>query len=181
MTELVPMTVTDFLAFVAETVPSYAADKVASGQWSVEESVDLARQALDDLLPRGLDTPDNHLFAIRAGSESVAVGRLWFAVQQRAGKRFAFVYEVSIEPEHQRQGHASRAFMALEAIVRDLGLSGVALHVFGHNAAALGLYAKLGYVPTDINMYKPVQRVGGSDALVDGTAAATVETTMLAR
>jgi ribosomal protein S18 acetylase RimI-like enzyme len=158
MTELVPMTVADFLAFVAETIPRYAADKVTSGQWSAEESVDLARKALDDLLPRGLDTPDNHLFTIRAGSESAAVGRLWFAVQQRAGKRIAFVYEISIEPE--RQGHASRAFMALENTVRDLGLSGVALHVFGHNAAALALYAKLGYVPTDINMYKPVRRVG---------------------
>ena len=36
------------------------------------------------------------------------------------------------------------------------GLSGIALHVFGHNREARALYRKLGYVATNINLYKPV-------------------------
>ena len=37
-----------------------------------------------------------------------------------------------------------------------LGLQGIALHVFGHNTGAQALYGKLGYVPTNINMFKAV-------------------------
>ncbi len=36
------------------------------------------------------------------------------------------------------------------------GLSGIALHVFGQNTGAQALYQKLGYLPTNINMFKPL-------------------------
>ncbi|MFO1298108.1 MAG: hypothetical protein U1F25_17690 [Rubrivivax sp.] len=36
------------------------------------------------------------------------------------------------------------------------GLSGIALHVFGHNHEAQALYRKLGYVATNIHMFKAV-------------------------
>ena len=160
MTVLVPMTEPEYLAFVSETVPTYAAEKVASGQWSQEESLELAKKSFDDLLPQGLATPDNYLFTVRDSAESVAVGMLWIATQDRAGKRIAYVYEVSVKSEHQRKGYASRALLALEDEVRKLGLSGVALHVFGHNVAAHAMYMKLGYQPTNINMYKPVGPTG---------------------
>jgi len=66
------------------------------------------------------------------------------------------VYDVYVRPEHQRKGHAGRAFAALEVEAHRLGLTGIALHVFGHNAGAQALYQKLGYVPTNINMFKPL-------------------------
>ena len=62
----------------------------------------------------------------------------------------------TIVGEHRRQGHAERALRALEAEVGRLGLQGIALHVFGHNTGAQALYGKLGYVPTNINMFKAV-------------------------
>ena len=85
------------------------------------------------------------------------MGILWIAAQHRAGSRIAYVYDVVIRPEYRRYGHATRAFKALEGEVRNLGLSGIALHVFGHNVGAQSLYAKLGYRPTNINMYRPVE------------------------
>ncbi len=66
------------------------------------------------------------------------------------------MFNIDIEPAHRRRGHASRAFLALEDELRRLGLSGVALHVFGHNPGAQALYAKLGYRPTNINMFKAI-------------------------
>ena len=69
---------------------------------------------------------------------------LWFAVKKKFGADIAYVFDVSIRPERQREGHAARAFLALEEQVRRLGLTGIALHVFGHNDAARALYAKLG-------------------------------------
>jgi ribosomal protein S18 acetylase RimI-like enzyme len=63
-------------------------------------------------------------------------------------------------PERQREGHAFRAFLDLEAEVQRLGLSGIALHVFGHNTGAQALYAKLGFQPTNISLFKPVDPAG---------------------
>ncbi len=161
MTVLVPMTETEYAEFAAESVLAYANEKVASGEWSPHQSLALAQKVFDALLPQGLATPDNHLFTIRSNAASPAVGRLWFAVQERAGRRIAYVYDVSVQPQHQRQGHASGAFLALEAEAARLGLSGIALHVFGHNVTARALYRKLGFQVTDLNMYKPL---GTADA-----------------
>jgi len=155
MPVLVPMTESEYLAFVDAAIPGYAADKVAAGQWTAKESLALAKKSFDDLLPAGRSTTENHFFTI-LDAESVAVGSLWIAVQGRAGKRIAYIYDVGIKPEHQRRGHATRALLALEDEIRALDLSGIALHVFGHNRGAQALYAKLGYAPTNINMYKPV-------------------------
>jgi len=63
---------------------------------------------------------------------------------------------VMIDPAQQRKGHGTRAFLALEDKVRSLGLSGIALHVFGHNPDAHALYVRLGFQPTNISMYKPI-------------------------
>lgn len=147
----------EYAAYAEESIPDYAAEKVASGQWTAEESLALAKRSFDELLPQGRHTPDHHLFTVLDG-QSVAVGMLWIAAQVRAGQRIAYVYDVGIKPEHRRKGHAAGAFMALESKARELGLSGVALHVFGHNLAAQALYAKLGYAPTNINMFKPLPR-----------------------
>ena len=80
----------------------------------------------------------------------------WLAEQQRAGNLVAYVYDIAIAPAHRRKGHATRAFEALEAETRALGLEGIALHVFGHNRDAQALYEKLGYRPTNIHMFKDI-------------------------
>lgn len=152
---LVPMSESEYLAFLAAAVPDYAADKVASGEWTAERSLELARQSFETLVPDGLRTEGHHFFTIR-DDDQAPVGVLWFAEKQRGGGDVAYVFNVGIAPAHRRRGHASRAFLALEDELRKLGLSGVALHVFGHNPGAQALYAKLGYRPTNINMFKAI-------------------------
>jgi ribosomal protein S18 acetylase RimI-like enzyme len=156
MTMLVPMTEPEYLQYVEASIPDYAAEKVASGLWSAAESLELSSKALAELLPQGRETPGNHLFTIFNG-ESAAVGMLWIAEQVRAGQRIAYVYDVSVRPEYRRQGYATLAFAALEDKARSLGLSGIALHVFGHNTGAYALYVKLGYLATNINMFKRLE------------------------
>jgi ribosomal protein S18 acetylase RimI-like enzyme len=160
MTALVPMTLAQFDAFICESVPAYADDKVAAGQWPRSEALARSQAEFDQLLPQGLATQDNLLYAI-TDAGGAQVGLLWVAVQERAGQRIAYVYDVSVRPEHQRQGHASRAFAALDEVVRELGLAGVALHVFGHNTAARALYERLGFRATNINLFKAVQAGDG--------------------
>jgi len=45
-------------------------------------------------------------------------------------------------------------------MARTLGLSGIALHVFGHNSGAQALYASLGYQITNLNLFKPLTPTG---------------------
>jgi RimJ/RimL family protein N-acetyltransferase len=153
------MTESEYAAWLRVTIPAYATDKVASGQWSEEDSLELSRKEYAELLPQGLATPDNFLFTI-TDLQDTAVGVLWFAVKTRFNARVANVFDVSVWPRRQRERHAFRAFVALEDEVRRLGLSGIALHVFGHNKGAQALYAKLGFVPTNIALFKPVGPAG---------------------
>ena len=155
MPVLRPMLQPEYDAWVAETIPAYAADKVASGQWPQSTAIEQSKKENEELLPQGLATPDNHFFTI-VDAAGAPVGMLWFAVKTRFDARIAYVFDVGVRPERQREGHASAAFRALEDEVRKLGLAGIALHVFGHNTQAQGLYAKLGFRPTSISLFKPV-------------------------
>jgi len=155
MTSLRPMTEVEFATWCDSVIPEFAAEKVKSGDWLESDALDRSRASLNELLPKGIETPDNHLFAI-VGPVGESVGMLWFAVRERSGNRIAYVYNIAIAPEFRRQGHAERAFDALECEASRLGLKGVALHVFGHNRGARSLYEKLGFEATDITMFKPV-------------------------
>lgn len=159
MSALRPMKKSEYAAWLAESIPAYAADKIASGRWAEADALELSKKENDELLPQGLETPDNYLFAI-VDSDSEEVGMLWFAVKTKFNARIAYVYDVSVKPSRQREGHAIRAFLALEQEVRTRGLAGIALHVFGHNAGARALYAKLGYEPTNLSLFKSVPPAG---------------------
>ena len=155
MPVLVAMTEAEYASFREATIPGFAADKVASGQWSAEQSLELSRQAFEELLPEGLRTPNNYLYSVR-DDQGQAVGTLWIAAKEQAGKRIAYIYDIEIQPEHRLRGHASHALAAAEDEARNLGLCGIGLHVFGHNIGARALYEKLGFQPTNINMFKPL-------------------------
>jgi ribosomal protein S18 acetylase RimI-like enzyme len=170
MTVLTPMTPAGFAAYLQSSIVGYAEDNVAAGRWPADAALERSRQEFETLLPNGLATPDNHLFDIREGpgDDSTVVGFLWFAIEAPRGLRSAadsaavsaavsaFVYDVGIDPAWQRRGHATRAFVALEGLVRALGAQRIGLHVFGHNSGAQALYARLGYGVTGLNMLKPL-------------------------
>ena len=154
MTQLRAMPAAAFEPYVQTSVAGYAEDNVTAGRWPREGALERSRAEFESLLPQGLDTPDNHLFQIMATPAGPVVGVIWFAVDVKHGLRSAFVYDVEIHAPFRRQGHALRAFQALEPVVAALGLSTIGLHVFGHNPGAQALYAKLGYGVTGINMVK---------------------------
>jgi RimJ/RimL family protein N-acetyltransferase len=153
---LEPLGPAEFEAYLAHAIPAYAQEKVAAGQWPEAESIELARKEVERVLPRGLATPEHHLFSIRNDVSPAPVGMIWFGAQQRGGRSIAYVFDVWIWEVYRRKGYAMQAFAALEGVVRQLGLCGISLHVFGHNAAARALYARLGYQPTSLVMYKEI-------------------------
>jgi ribosomal protein S18 acetylase RimI-like enzyme len=81
---------------------------------------------------------------------------VWIVAKEQAGRRIAYICDIRIRPEYQRQGHATRALAAVEEEARKFGPGGLGLQVFGHNAGARALYEKHGYQTTNINMFKPL-------------------------
>ena len=158
MTKLVPMQAASFAVYRESSIHAYAEENVAARRRSKVDALAFARDDFEVLLPQGLDTPDNYLYEIQAiphdTNASMHVGYLWFAVVTRSGVRTGYVYDLEVFLEFRRQGHAERAFEALEPIARELGLASIALHVFAHNPSARTLYAKLGYKVTGHNMLK---------------------------
>lgn len=150
------MTEAEYAAWLVRIVPEYAADKVRTGAWSAEESVERSRDEYARLLPAGVATPGHHLFTIVDETSGVDVGTLWFTEAPRAGYSVAYVFNVAVWPEHRRQGHARRAFEALQIEVARRGLKGIALQVFGHNDAGRALYESLGFEPVNLVLFKPV-------------------------
>jgi ribosomal protein S18 acetylase RimI-like enzyme len=141
-----------FSLYAENAISAYAAENIESGRWPKDGALERSRADFNELLPQGLATPNQHLFIMQSGNETV--GYLHLAVVEKQGFSQAFVYDVEVLATHQRQGHAKRAFAALEPIVRALGLSQIGLHVFAQNEAARALYRSLGYQVTSINMLK---------------------------
>ena len=150
------LTPPEFDAWREATIPRYAAEKVASGQWTAPEALALSAAEYEALLPQGLATPGHHFRAI-VDAHGAVVGTLWFAEKTKFGEPIAYVFDLLVDEAQRRRGHARAAFIALEAEARRLGLHGVALQVFGHNAAGRALYAGLGYEPTNLSLYKAVR------------------------
>ena len=67
-----------------------------------------------------------------------------------------FIYDIAVDPEHRRKGHAQAALAEIEAYARANGCLGVMLHVFGNNTGARQLYRKAGYEETNVIMLKRV-------------------------
>ena len=153
-TTLRPLPPEAFAAYMQASIASYAQENVQASRWPAEGALERSHADFLALLPQGLATPDHHLFEVLAAPEGPVVGHLWLALECRHGDCGAFVYNVEIAPEHRRQGHARRAFQAMEAVAAELGATSIGLHVFATNPGAQALYESLGYRVTGVNMKK---------------------------
>jgi ribosomal protein S18 acetylase RimI-like enzyme len=147
-----------FVDYLASSISSYAEQGIASGRWTAESALVNAKAEYANLLPQGLHTANNRLFEIRETNGHETVGYLWFAIQEKYGSKVAYVFDLRIDEQHRRKGHARRAFLALEEMASDLNLSSISLHVFWQNVGAQALYRRLGYSETGINMRKNIAK-----------------------
>jgi ribosomal protein S18 acetylase RimI-like enzyme len=156
MTVLVPMSAESYSDYLQGAVAGYAKDNIDAGRWPEEGA--LARSLADfrSSLPKGLETPDNYLFEIKAVANGPTVGFIWFAIEETHGMRHAFVYDIEVKPAYRRHGYATGALAAIESRARELGVSSIGLHVFAHNPGAQALYAKFGFDVVSINMRKDI-------------------------
>ena len=79
--KLVPMSEAEYLAWRKFIIPEYAADKTTSGAWTEADSLRLAQESVDKLLPQGLATPHHHFRMLHWKADGRKVGHLWFAAE----------------------------------------------------------------------------------------------------
>lgn len=77
--------------------------------------------------------------------DGARVGRIWFGLLPGTNADF-YVFEISVDLEHQRKGVAARTLEHTETTCRAAGAERIGVHVFLANTAAVNLYDKLGYV-----------------------------------
>ncbi len=157
LTHLTKMSAAAFSAYLEKAIADYAEENVQSGRWPAEGALERSRNDHQQLLPEGVDTPQNHLFEITRSDDDVSVGVLWLAEDHRYGAHSAFIYDIEVRPEHRRRGHARRALLAAEALVRGWGVTHLGLNVFRQNAAAHALYRQLGFADVSTNMVKKLR------------------------
>lgn len=151
MIRLVPMTESEFEAYLEQTIPEYADDKVRAGHWTEEEALELSRKSYQESLPRGIETENNYLFRIHLESGE-GIGMIW--MKHEAPRPRGFIFDIVLDETQRGKGYGKQAMLALEEFAKGMGLETIGLHVFAHNKAALRLYEGLAYEVTNQNMVK---------------------------
>ncbi|MGE7765636.1 GNAT family N-acetyltransferase [Peribacillus sp. NPDC096540] len=154
MVTLKPITQEDFKQYIIHAIDDYAKDKVASGNWSEDEAIDLSRKEFSQLLPKGEKSEFNYIFSIF--HDQRIVGTIWIAQNSSTKNDEGFIYDFIIFDQYQGLGYGKKAMKEIEIIAKELGMKKISLHVFGHNKIARGLYEKLGYEITNITMSKSI-------------------------
>ena len=155
MIRLVPMTESEFEAYLEQTVPEYAAENVRAGYWSEEEALERAHQAYTNLLPQGVKTENNYLFIIQLEESGEKIGMIW--MKHETPRPHGFIFEIALDETQRGKGYGKQAMLALEKFAKDMGVETIGLHVFTHNKAATKLYQGLGYEVTSQNMVKHIK------------------------
>jgi len=147
-----PLRADEFPAFFGASKAGYAQGIEVQGGQSHAAAQQKADADMAAVLPRGLETPGHTIYLVEADGHPV--GRLWLAERESGGRRVIWVYDISIDDEHQGRGYGRSAMRLAEAEARARGIGRIELHVFGGNDVARGLYRSLGYVETSVQMAK---------------------------
>lgn len=152
--ELKEMSEAEFSQYQENSAKSYAEEKVRAGNWPAEGAYERSIREFQILLPQGHKTPGHEIYSVVDSSTQKAVGMVWFGHNKE--KNSVFIYDIVILESMRSAGLGRQTMRLVENRARELGAKEVALHVFGHNTRAIGLYQSLGFEVTNINMVKPL-------------------------
>jgi ribosomal protein S18 acetylase RimI-like enzyme len=120
---------------------------------SNEDPISKARNQLNNLLPKGIETNNHHLFNVYQADQ--LIGFVWIKIEKE--KKSAFLYEIYIFEEYRGKGFGTRMMKNVEEWLEQEGIYYFKLHVFGSNEGARKLYEELGFEIAGINMLKTIK------------------------
>ncbi|MET3636993.1 MULTISPECIES: GNAT family N-acetyltransferase [Curtobacterium] len=152
-TRLVPMPATRLPAWLDRTMAEYVESRMRAGE-TREQAEANKQRSLDQWFPDGAPLADHFLWDL-VDAEDTVVGYLWIGPFSPGSTEW-WVFDVEVEEQHRRRGHARRALEAGQRVAREHGATTIGLNVFGYNTGAQDLYASLGYRVTATQMQLPL-------------------------
>ncbi|WP_230980907.1 GNAT family N-acetyltransferase [Rossellomorea arthrocnemi] len=149
---LKPMTGAEFNHWIQESIKEYAEEKTKAGNFQQETSLEQAEQEFKQLLPEGKETKNHYLFMLFQEESQEVVGNLWIHVKEE--DKEIFIYDIKILESKRGSGYGKEALASLDSFAKEMAISKISLHVFGHNKIAISLYQKTGYEITNVLMSK---------------------------
>ena len=158
MIDLVPMNDDEFEEYLKAAVQKYAKEKVESGSWKEEESLELSNREFKRHLPNGIATKGHYLFNLKDKNTNRNVGMIWVGLKNPDNREDgAWIWDFIVNESERGRGFGKDALIALDRFLGNIGQNKVSLHVFGHNEIAINLYKKSGYRITDLVMSKDIK------------------------
>ena len=156
LTELIlrPMTASEYHSFHSKLIAEYARVNVEEGNWLQEESMELSKNGLEELLPNGVETPRTLLLAAE-NSGGEYVGYVWIGLD-RPGTTTpsAWIYDIEVSLDQRGKGYGRLLLQAAEKETVRNGVTTLGLNVFGSNIVARTLYETSGYSVAQVRMSK---------------------------
>lgn len=152
MTQLTPMTQSEYDVFLEQAVVEYAEDNIRAGYWDESEAIGKSRKEFERLLPKGLESENHFLYTVYDGE--TMVGLIWLRANKDRPVPSGFIFGLRIEEEFRGRGYGKQTMLLIEEKARELGLKSMGLHVFGVNTVARNLYESIGYEISSLNMQK---------------------------
>jgi ribosomal protein S18 acetylase RimI-like enzyme len=153
-TRLVDMPADRLPTWLDVTMAEYVESRMRAGE-TREQAEANKQKSLDQWFPDGVPLPGHHVWDV-VDDADVVVGYLWIGPFS-AGSAEWWVFNVEIDAEHRRRGHARRALEEAHRVARDDGATSIGLNVFGYNDGARELYERLGYGVTATQMQLPLR------------------------
>lgn len=152
-TRLVAMPPERLPEWLDSTMAEYVASRMAAGE-TREQAEANRRKSLDQWFSDGAPLPEHRVWDVVDGDDAV-VGFLWIGPFEPGGTDW-WVFNVEIDEEHRRRGHARQALELGQAFAAEHGAASIGLNVFGYNTGAQDLYRSLGYEVTAMQMKLPL-------------------------
>ncbi|MFE6667126.1 GNAT family N-acetyltransferase [Streptomyces sp. NPDC057697] len=149
-----PMTHDEFPGWLTSEKTSYAGDIIRAGALSEEEAVRKSDRDFAQLLPEGLDTPDNTLLVLEAAGGPIGTG--WLKHRHLPGATYG--YGLHIQERYRGKGYGRAAMSAGEAVTLAAGDSTLMFTVWGGNEVAMNLYTSAGYRVVEEVRYRDLPR-----------------------
>ena len=146
----------EYESYLSVAVKDYAKDKIAAGTWGENDALRLSEESFQRLLPRGINTPKEFLYAIVDEEIDKNIGFLWVHLDKSKELSKFFIYDFIIFESFRNSGYGTKTLACLDEIAKEMSVSQIDLHVFAHNKSAIHLYEKVGFIPTDISMSKQI-------------------------
>lgn len=146
----------EYESYLSVAIKDYAKDKIAAGTWGKNDALRLAEESFQRLLPEGINTPKEFLYAIVDEEIDGNIGFLWLHLNKSKELSKFFIYDFIIFESFRNSGYGTKTLACLDEIAKEMSVSQIDLHVFAHNKGAIHLYEKVGFIPTDISMSKQI-------------------------